>query len=111
MLKRKRLNKEQRLLVYNKTGGRCAYCGTEIAFEQMQIDHAVSLHNHGVDEISNMLPACKQCNYYKRGSSVEGFRKKVKKALAKKEKGQFLLLLEAKYAHWENKFYFEELRS
>lgn len=35
------MTKEERLKVYNKYGGRCAYCGREIEYKDMQVDHIV----------------------------------------------------------------------
>lgn len=106
-MRRRRLGDTARLTVYSKTDGHCAYCGCEIAFNEMQIDHAVSLHNHGADEISNMLPSCSACNYYKRGSNVDGFRRKLKRAFRKDGKCEFVKELEQKYDGWDGIFYFE----
>lgn len=104
---RKRLTKQERRIVYDKTGGRCAYCGCAISFDEMQVDHMISLHNHGADDIENMLPACRECNYYKRGSNPDGFRRKLKKAFAKEKKCDFVQRLERKYENWKDKFYYE----
>jgi 5-methylcytosine-specific restriction endonuclease McrA len=35
------MNMTTRRLVYDKYGGRCAYCGKELRFEDMQVDHIV----------------------------------------------------------------------
>ena len=67
----------------------------------MQIDHVVSLHNHGADELDNMMPACRDCNYYKKGRNVEGFRTKLKKEFRKTDKCDFVRRLEQKYMGWE----------
>lgn len=74
-MKRRKLNKKERELVYNKYGGRCAYCGKEIEYVDMQVDHAKSLKTGGSDTIDNMLPACRSCNHYKVTLDIEGFRK------------------------------------
>lgn len=72
---RKRLTKEERRAVYDKLDGHCAYCGRIISYEEMQVDHVVSLYSSGADELTNMLPACRSCNHYKRNNSLEGWRK------------------------------------
>lgn len=74
-MKRKRLSKEERISVYEKCGGRCAYCGCEIEYKDMQVDHVKPLRIGGADELCNMLPACRSCNHYKATLDVEGFRK------------------------------------
>lgn len=74
-MNRRKLSKEERMNVYQKCGGRCAYCGCEIEYKDMQVDHVKPLKIGGADEISNMLPACRSCNHYKATLDVEGFRK------------------------------------
>lgn len=78
MASRKRLTLDERMAVYQKFGGHCAYCGIEIRFEEMQCDHVVPLEGwseRGADSLENMFPACKSCNHYKRANSLEGWRK------------------------------------
>ena len=41
-MKRKQLSKAVRRKVYEKYYGHCAYCGKEIKYEEMQIDHAIA---------------------------------------------------------------------
>lgn len=72
---RRKLSKSERLLVYQKCGGHCAYCGCDLEYADMQVDHAKPLKIGGADDISNMLPACRSCNHYKATLDVEGYRK------------------------------------
>lgn len=74
------INKAKREAVYNKYGGHCAYCGREIAYKDMQVDHflplrAWGIEDAGTDDISNLMPACRMCNHYKRANSLETFRR------------------------------------
>lgn len=39
--KRKRITKADRLRVFNKYGGHCAYCGREMEIKEMQVDHMI----------------------------------------------------------------------
>lgn len=66
--------KALRLLVYSKYQGHCAYCGKEMLYKDMQVDHMTSQHNHGSDTIENLMPSCRRCNHYKRAMNLEGFR-------------------------------------
>ncbi len=75
MEKRKRLSEQERLAVLQKTNWRCAYCGIELGFDGFQVDHVVPLRMGGKDEMDNMLPTCRSCNHYKRGNSLEGWRR------------------------------------
>ena len=80
MAARKRMTKSQRLRVYGKTGGHCAYCGEALRIEDMQIDHVEPLCAGGRDAPVNMLPACRSCNHRKGGSQLEEFRRGVEEA-------------------------------
>lgn len=75
MEKRRRLTPAERRAIYDKMGGRCAYCGEQLNYEDMQVDHVVALRSEGEDDLANMLPACRSCNHYKRGNSLEGWRR------------------------------------
>ena len=75
MAKRKVFTKEERKKVYQKCNGHCAYCGCELKFEDMQIDHVVSLeHHNGTNDMENLLPSCRSCNHYKSTFPLERFR-------------------------------------
>ena len=73
MNKRKAIPKKVRQSVYLMYNGHCAYCGTEIAYKDMQVDHATPLRIGGADDISNYMPACRSCNHYKATLDVEDF--------------------------------------
>lgn len=77
--KRRRLSKDERRKILKKTNGHCAYCGCRLKYNEMQIDHIIPIHIGGEDTENNMLPACKSCNHYKGGSSLETFRRFVEK--------------------------------
>lgn len=49
--------------------GKCAYCGDEATTR----DHVVPLVNGGSNWISNIVPACRPCNYSKRTRSAAEF--------------------------------------
>lgn len=74
-MKRRRLTPAERMVIYNKCNGHCAYCGCELEFKAMQADHVEAFINGGSDTIDNMLPACRSCNHYKSSMDIETFRK------------------------------------
>lgn len=112
---------KQREVVYNKCGGRCAYCGQEITMKSMQVDHyypkcspeyAIAC---GVDvnHIDNLMPSCRQCNHYKRADSPKGWRvtmqglhERVAKIYIHRVAVNFGM---ATLKPWDGKFYFETL--
>lgn len=68
------MTKQLREQVYRKYDGKCAYCGREIDYKDMQVDHFIPQAQGGTDDISNLMPACRMCNHYKRDNRLEYFR-------------------------------------
>lgn len=83
------MEKKMRQKIFEKYDGHCAYCGCELN-DKWQVDHAISkcyfflidpLNRNGVNAEFNLMPACKECNHYKRSLCVDnyehhiGFRK------------------------------------
>lgn len=75
--KRKPLPKALRVRVYKKYAGRCAYCGKQIKYEDMQVDHIKAVYLGGDNDFKNLLPACRSCNFYKSSYSIEEFRRQI----------------------------------
>ena len=69
---RKIIKPSVRVIVLEKYGGRCAYCG--IKFDKMHIDHVVPVSMGGGNEIDNLMPSCQSCNNYKMNFHLERFR-------------------------------------
>jgi hypothetical protein len=117
-----RMTKEQRIKVYNKYSGHCAYCGKEISLKDMQVDHIVPKRAHplylidlpnGVDGADNLNPSCRRCNHYKRAENLETFRKMLKTL---HERTQIIYINKVaedygiiKVNPWDGKFYFERV--
>jgi 5-methylcytosine-specific restriction endonuclease McrA len=79
------MNKSDRELIFNKYGGRCAYCGCELK-KGWHIDHLQPIDRHLLtgkpnrperDVIENMMPSCPSCNNYKHSFPLEMFRREV----------------------------------
>ena len=78
--KRRSFTKAERLAVYEKTNGHCAYCGAEIEMRQMQVDHVISIEfPDSSNDLINLLPACRSCNNYKSTFSIEKFREMIER--------------------------------
>lgn len=95
-MKRRKITKAQRLSVYNRYGGKCAYCGKAIRYDEMQVDHIKPLYLGGADDESNWAPACRMCNYYKSTKTVEIFRDELGKLRDRLEK-DFIFRLALRY--------------
>lgn len=100
------------------------YCGCEIDYKDMQVDHIKPkcrnnetmaekrLGGVGEDSIENFNPSCRMCNFYKGMSTIEQFRKRLAKDLDYKR--TFATRLALKFGiltekGWDGKFYFERL--
>lgn len=77
-----RLTKKQRLELFAKYAGKCAYCGCELG-TRWHADHfepVIRLPDGRVAEqpgnhaIENMMPACAPCNISKGRQTLEGWR-------------------------------------
>lgn len=110
---RKAISQSVRKSVYQKYGGRCAYCGCELEYKDMQVDHVTSVYwNNGGNEIENLMPACRMCNFYKSTFNIEDFRKRLETLNDRLEK-TFIYRLAKKYGIVEEhknpiRFYFEK---
>lgn len=125
-MRHKPIPKRLREFVYKKYNGHCAYCGCLLDYKQMQVDHIHSLYATSIehnlvddpdivqnDDLGNLMPSCRQCNYYKAESDIEGFRSKLKDWLEKTCIDTFQARLAMKYGiltykPWDGKFYFEK---
>lgn len=110
------IKKEVREAVHAKYNGRCAYCGCEIAYKDMQVDHFIPKNGwseHGSDDISNLMPSCRMCNHYKRANTLEGFRRLITE-IPRKLRVNYIYKVGVVYGNvLENEkpivFYFEQL--
>lgn len=107
-------SKHKRAAVYKKCGGHCAYCGKPLSKKEMQVEHvhpksdAVNYSESGsVNNLSNLLPSCANCNSLKADMSLEKFRKKLAAYLEVLRHYQDVNISGSQ----EIKFYFELLSS
>ncbi|MFQ8923950.1 MAG: HNH endonuclease [Clostridium paraputrificum] len=113
--KRKAIPKKVREEVYKMYDGHCAYCGCEIEYKDMQVDHIHPFYLEGKDIKENYRPSCRMCNFYKSTFTVEGFREQLGLIKGRLEK-EFIYRLAKKYGlieekETEIKFYFERKES
>lgn len=115
---RKPIPKDIRKVVHAKYNGHCAYCGCELEYKDMQIDHMESVYIAEMqkqpvnDTIDNYMPACRMCNYYKSSNTIEQFRANLQDMLMRNVRRPFDYRLAVKYGLVVEdikpiKFYFE----
>ena len=129
---RKPISKELRKKVYEKYDGHCAYCGCKLDYKDMQVDHVVAfgqvyysrdskqvqqmIANDEINGAENLMPSCRQCNFYKGINNIDEFRTKIKDMLSRTCIDNFQARLAMKYGiieyhSWDGKFYFEKKQS
>ena len=109
--KRKSFTKEFKQKVYRKFYGHCAYCGCELEYKDMQIDHIQPVELKGTDDFNNLVPTCRMCNFYKSTTSIEVFRENIRTIPIRLEY-DYIYRLALKYGNIERrtepiKFFFE----
>lgn len=115
VVKRKAIPKKVRLQIHEKYNGHCAYCGCDLEYKEMQVDHMESLYWHGgSDNISNYMPACRMCNFYKSTMTLDKFREQLQ-TITDRLENEFIYRLAKKYGMvMESKkpiqFYFEKCK-
>ena len=120
---RRAIPKKKRIELYEEYDHRCAYCGCLMAYEDMQVDHVESIYLHTdvkndrtdeeLNDEGNLLPACRQCNYYKSTMPIEKFRDQIRISLIDNLKKSFNFKLAVKYGmvienYHDIEFYFEK---
>ena len=109
--------------IHGKFEGRCAYCGREISFTEMQVDHYYPkckarfyLRRFKIDvhAESNLLPTCRRCNHYKRARTPSQFRE-LMKSLHERLESIYILKVAVDFGManikpFDGLFYFEKLR-
>ena len=95
-----------RKTILNKFDGHCAYCGCELLYKDMQVDHLISQRNFWGDvknkfrvpeflkhlgewdcnHPDNLFPSCRVCNNWKSVFDIETFRSEISKQLERLNK-------------------------
>lgn len=112
-MSRKQIAKKIRKQVYEKYNGHCAYCGCELKYKDMEVDHVIPVYGKdGGNGIDNLLPSCRMCNFYKSTFTLEDYRKNLE-SLHERLQKLFIYRMAMKYGlitEHKNKvvFYFEK---
>lgn len=126
--------KIDRYKIHSKYYGKCAYCGVEIQFNEMQVDHIIPksdfrsyvknkfrvpkvlehLTEIDINHIDNLNPSCRVCNKWKSSHDLELFRKEIGSQIKRLNEYSSNYRMAKKYnqlieTQTEIKFYFETL--
>lgn len=69
--------KKKRQATYEKYGGRCAYCGEQIKYTEMEVDYLKPVQQGGKMELDNLLPSCRVCKRNRKNRQLDKFRKRL----------------------------------
>lgn len=126
MSKHKAIPKKLRIALHKKYNHKCAYCGCDLEYREMQVDHIKPVYTNtdirkvmSEDEmydITNLLPTCRQCNFYKSTMKLEDFRERIRTVMWENLKKNFNYRLALKYGLIQENdhpitFYYETLSS
>jgi len=118
--------KERRKKVWLKYNKHCAYCGKELEYKDMQVDHMISkyaieayrnpekIFGLRLNSFENLMPSCRRCNHYKREQDLEGFRI-LMKTLHERIRSQYTMKVAIDYGivkivPFSGIFYFESIK-
>jgi len=96
------LSKKQRQQIWDKSGGKCWYCGCDLPKKWWHVDHVEPIIRKGKyvreksdsscthkyvstgestrpqhDKLENMVPSCASCNLFKATFDIEFFRQEI----------------------------------
>ena len=88
------MKKKKRQKIYEKSNGHCWYCGCDISSRKWHVDHFDPIFRGwkdkpdraGEDTFNNLVPACVECNLFKKTFSVEQFREELEKQVERARK-------------------------
>lgn len=74
-----KMSEKKRAAIYEKSNGRCFYCGAKLSYEigldnTMHIDHITPRAKGGRNNIENLNPSCKLCNLSKGKKNLDEYR-------------------------------------
>lgn len=74
-IRRVPIARDERAMVWRKSGGRCWYCGVQTQpFENFCVDHFTPVADNGTNDLTNLVPSCHDCNAAKAAKHIESFR-------------------------------------
>jgi 5-methylcytosine-specific restriction endonuclease McrA len=80
LVTRRKLTKDQRMEILEEAGFCCWYCHQPIAYDEMELDHALALGLGGEDNPLNLVPACVPCHRGAGTGKTADDRKRMAKA-------------------------------
>ena len=109
---------KNKILIWNKYNGHCAYCGCKLSISKTHIDHIIPQSCNWSNDFENLNPSCFNCNNYKSSWFIEEYRYYLKqlftnleylfKSKVKMKESINFGVIEIK--EWDGLFYFEKYK-
>lgn len=74
-----------RVEIYNKTGGKCYYCGYAMAYGKFTVDHYIAQSLGGTNKPENLVPCCLDCNGNKANLTIDDWRNLFEREFGRRE--------------------------
>lgn len=68
---RESIPERERVIVFERDGGHCVYCGSELEFSRFHCDHVIPVSRGGATELENLVASCPPCNLMKGAKTPE----------------------------------------
>lgn len=69
--------KNEKKYIYMRDNGICHFCGKELSFKQISLDHYLPKSKGGPDDTFNLVCSCKGCNKYKKSSVPDDYKEMI----------------------------------
>lgn len=88
--------------LFNRDGGICQYCGTEVSKYSFTVDHVVPRSKGGKSDWKNMVVACRECNNRKDDMTLHESGMRLLKTPIKPGVMNFNLVYREEYVYWKD---------
>ena len=76
---RKRVSENKRMDVADRDGWECRYCGVELDYDSLEIDHRRPVSKRGTNRRRNLQATCQRCNREKGNKTHKQYMRWLKK--------------------------------
>ena len=103
------ISPEKKRIVRARYGYRCGYCGIRAS---ITVDHVVARCHDGTNDLHNLMPCCRLCNYIKGSMSLRKFRRIMKsKKMRKARWPKYVEAIDKRYSDFTGRFFYEHYAS
>ncbi len=87
--------------IYERDGRCCTYCGKELLFKQISLDHHFPRSRGGSDDVFNMVLSCRKCNKLKSSRIPQIYEENMIRLFQKALEDRRINISKVKFSHDE----------